>query len=37
MTLTQGHLGKGKVTGRKSAKFVFGPYLSNGETLEVLT
>ena len=35
--LTQGHLGMVRVTGRKSAKFVSGPYLSYGETLEVLT
>lgn len=32
MTFTQGHLGEVKVTVEKSEKFVFGPYLSQGDT-----
>lgn len=35
--LTQGHLGNFKVTGKKSTKLVFGPYLSYGERLNVFT
>lgn len=37
MILTHGHLGKFKVTGRKSAKYVFGQYLFYGESLEVFS
>lgn len=36
MTFPHGHLDKLKVTGRKSAQFVSGPYVTYKETLEIL-
>lgn len=37
MILTLGHPGNVKDIGRNRAKFVSGPYLSKGKTLEILT
>lgn len=37
MILTLGHMGKFKVTRKKSAELVTGLYLSNRETLKVPT
>lgn len=37
MILTKGQLSKFKVTERKSAKYVSGPYISQNEALKILT
>lgn len=36
MTLTQGHLGKAKITDRKSAEFVYGPIFFMGRYWKLL-